>query len=223
MHRICIALAVVALLAAVPAPAAADGKIIVKYRKGSTKKRRMSIEAIGGAVIGAIRGQGTKLIAVAGDPLTAAERLSRKAGIAWAEPDYRLFALEAPNDPLLAELGGLGLIHAQAAWDALGASESYPADGGATGAILDTGIRVGRHDLREQPIACGAARSGQVDEGGCADDEGHGTHVAGTIAALANNGLGIAGVAFDSPLTICKALSADGSGDTSDVAACIQW
>src|SRR3954468_24410223 len=142
MHKItCLAVAVTVLAAAAaPAPAAADGRIIVKYRKGSPKKRRMSIEAIGGAVIGAIRGQGTRLIAVAGDPLAAAERLSRKAGIAWAEPDYRLFALEAPNDPLLAELGGLGLIQAQAAWDALGASESYPADGGAPVAIVDTGI-----------------------------------------------------------------------------------
>src|SRR4051795_1283651 len=223
MHRICIAFAVVALLAAAPAPAAADGKIIVKYRKGSAKKRRMSIEAIGGAIIGAIRGQGTKLIAVAGDPLTAAEHLARKAGIAWAEPDYRLFALEAPNDPLLAELGGLGLIHAQAAWDVLGASESYPADGGAPVAIVDTGIDVGHEDLAGKVAACGRSVNGQVTDGGCADDDGHGTHVAGTIAAVANNSVGVAGVAFDSPLIICKALGGDGSGETSDVAACIGW
>jgi subtilisin family serine protease len=62
-----------------------------------------------------------------------------------------------------------------------------------------------------------------VQEGRCGDDEGHGTHVAGTVAAIAGNGAGIAGVAFDSPLIVCKALGADGSGDTSDIASCIAW
>jgi thermitase len=47
--------------------------------------------------------------------------------------------------------------------------------------------------------------------------------VAGTVAAIAGNGRGIAGVAFDAPLIVCKALKADGSGDTADVAACIHW
>jgi thermitase len=62
-----------------------------------------------------------------------------------------------------------------------------------------------------------------VAEGACEDDDGHGTHVAGTIAAVAGNRTGIAGVAFSSPLIVCKALGADGSGETSDVAACIAW
>ena len=52
----------------------------------------------------------------------------------------------------------------------------------------------------------------------------HGTHVAGTIAAKANNGAGVAGVSFNSPLSICKALyTAAGTGMTSDVADCIVW
>jgi thermitase len=58
----------------------------------------------------------------------------------------------------------------------------------------------------------------------CVDDNGHGTHVAGTIAGIANNGRGVAGVAFDSPLAICKALSGPlGQGTTADVASCITW
>ena len=52
----------------------------------------------------------------------------------------------------------------------------------------------------------------------------HGTHVAGTIAAKANNATGVAGVAFNSSLSICKALyTAAGTGLTSDVANCINW
>jgi subtilisin family serine protease len=205
--------------------AASDSRVIVKYRKGaSAKKRRVSVESIGGAVLGAVRGQATKIVAVAGDAGAAAARLARKPGVAWAEPDYKLFALGAPDDPLLGQLGSLGLIHAQAAWDALGLSESYPADGGAPVAIVDTGIDPGPHeDLAGKVAACATSINGNVSDGGCADDDGHGTHVAGTIAGLAGNGRGIAGVAFDSPLIICKALGADGSGDTSDVAGCIAW
>ena len=63
-----------------------------------------------------------------------------------------------------------------------------------------------------------------VTDGDCADSEGHGTHVAGTIGALANNRAGVAGVAFNSPLIVCRALGgADGSGTVADVAACIRW
>ena len=62
-----------------------------------------------------------------------------------------------------------------------------------------------------------------MSEGSCADDNGHGTHVAGTIAAKANNGVGVAGVAFNSQLAICKALNAVGSGTTAGVANCISY
>ena len=57
-----------------------------------------------------------------------------------------------------------------------------------------------------------------------AEDGGHGTHVAGTIGALANNRVGVAGVAFAAPLIVCRALGGpDGSGSVADVAACIGW
>src|SRR4051794_26137911 len=209
---------------AAPSSAGANGRVIVKYRKHvSAGKPRSSVQAVDGAVLGVIRGQGSRVVAVAGDPAAAASRIARSPGVQWAEPDAKLFALGAPDDPLLGQLGGLGLMHAQAAWDALGLSDTYPADSGVPIAVVDTGIDAAHEDLVGKAAACASARDGSVTEGTCADDEGHGTHVAGTIGALANNGRGIAGVAFDSPLIICKALSADGTGDTSDVAACISW
>lgn len=223
MNRICLASLSLALLLAVPATAHADGQVIVKYTKhASSHKRRASIESISGATVGSVRGQGTKVIEVAGDAVEAAFRIAHKPGVAWAEPDYKLSALAAPNDPLLAQLGGLGLIHTQAGWDAVGIGD-YPADGGAPVAIVDTGIDATHEDLAGKVEACAASHNGTISEGTCDDDEGHGSHVAGTIAAIANNGVGIAGVAFNSPLIICKALGADGSGDTSDVASCITW
>jgi thermitase len=203
----------------------AEARVIVKYRKGAPPgKRRASIRALGGTrVVGAVRGQGTRVLQVAGGAWEAAQRLARAPGVAWAEPDYELRALDAPDDPLLGQLGGLGLMHAQAAWDALGLSATYPSGGGAPVAVVDTGIDAGHEDLAGKVEACATSFNGNIEEDRCADDDGHGTHTAGTIAAVAGNGAGIAGVAFDAPLIVCKALGADGSGDTSDVASCIAW
>src|SRR5947207_8759431 len=205
-----------------PGSASAGGRIIVKYRKGA--RRRAYARALGDAhVVGSVRRQGTRVLAVSGNPVAAAARIDAAPGVAWAEPDWRLHALDVPNDPLLDQLGGLGLMHAQAGWDAVGISGSFAADGGVPVAIVDTGIDAGHEDLAGKTTRCATSVNGAVSEGSCTDDNDHGTHVAGTIGALANNGLGIAGVAFNSPLVICKALGGDGGGDTSDVASCIEW
>ncbi|MBI5104731.1 MAG: S8 family peptidase [Solirubrobacterales bacterium] len=95
--------------------------------------------------------------------------------------------------------------------------------------IVDTGIRATHQDLSGKVANCARSQgliilAGSIQEGSCSDDNGHGTHVAGTIAGKANNGVGVAGVAFNSPLAICKALGGPlGSGSTSDVANCITW
>jgi subtilisin family serine protease len=64
---------------------------------------------------------------------------------------------------------------------------------------------------------------GLLQNGSCNDDHGHGTHTAGTIAATTNNGIGVAGVAPNADLAICKALNAAGSGFTTDIVKCINW
>ncbi len=55
------------------------------------------------------------------------------------------------------------------------------------------------------------------------DDNGHGTHVAGTIGAVGNNGIGTTGVAWNVKLISCKFLSSSGSGSTSDALKCINY
>src|SRR5438067_1480099 len=133
------ALAAFVVLATCTPPASAGGHVIVKYRKGG--KRRASVRAVGDArVVGRVRGQGTSVLAVDGDPAAAAARIDAAPGVAWAEPDQPMHALDAPDDPLLAQLGGLGLMNIQAGWDAAGLSGSFPRDGGVPVAIVDTGI-----------------------------------------------------------------------------------
>jgi subtilisin family serine protease len=128
-----------------------------------------------------------------------------------------------PDDPRFDELYGMAAIGAPAAWRAAGLG-AFPGVGGVPVGIVDTGIDATHEDLAGKVAACGAAADGRVREGECADENGHGTHVAGTIGALANNGIGVAGIAFSSPLIVCRALGGeDGSGTTADVAACVRW
>ncbi len=69
----------------------------------------------------------------------------------------------------------------------------------------------------------GAAGDPAKCSGSAQDDQGHGTHVAGIIAANKDNGLGIAGVAPDAQLVVAKALSAAGAGTEEDINAGIKW
>src|SRR6185503_1084352 len=65
--------------------------------------------------------------------------------------------------------------------------------------------------------------NGLADNGDPMDDHGHGTHVAGTIGAVGNNGLGVVGVAWQVQIMACKFLNASGSGSTSDAIECIDY
>ena len=64
-------------------------------------------------------------------------------------------------------------------------------------AIVDTGIDQTHPELSGKTVNCADSIGGALVEGACADDSLHGTHVAGTIAAKANNSTGVAGVAFN--------------------------
>ena len=118
--------------------------------------------------------------------------------------------------------GPLPRLGAAAAWQALGLG-AFPAAGGVPVGIVDTGIDGAHEDLRGKVAGCATSAGGAVRAGTCADGAGHGTHVAGTIGALADDGVGLAGVAFSSPLIVCKALDDSGGGTDADVAACIRW
>jgi thermitase len=228
------ALGAITLTAALPAavaaqsspgarPVAADpGTVIV--RLGSHPSRRRLAQAGVDATVTTVAGTGARLVRVNGDPATVAARLARTRGVRWAEPNLLVHAFEAtPHDAQWRSLDGVRRVGAPAFWGAHGLG-AFPATGGVAIGIVDTGIDQGHEDLAGKVSACGAAANGRVSDGECADAEGHGTHVAGTIGALADNGVGVAGVAFDSPLIVCRALGGrDGSGTIADVAACIRW
>ena len=210
--------------------------VIVKFQAGIASGQRAALFDAAGVerTVGSVDGVGASVVQVSGDPAVVAERLSRSALVAYAEPNYILEATATPNDPLFSQLYGLNNtgqtggspdadIDAPEGWDAAGLG-TFPATGGVKIGIIDTGIDQMHPELSGKAVDCATAIGGPLTSGQCPDDNMHGTHVAGTIGAKANNATGVAGVAFNSTFSICKALhSAAGVGLTSDIANCINW
>lgn len=232
----CLALFVIGLTGTANAAKYDADTVIVKYASGVSTAERVALFDTAGVqnTVGSVTGLGAKVVRVSGDPAVVARRLNKSALVAYAEPNFILRATAIPNDPMFSQLYGLNNtgqtggssdadIDAPEGWDAAGLG-AFPASGGPKIGIVDTGIDSTHTELSGKAVDCAASLGGLLTTGTCTDDNMHGTHVAGTIAARANNGAGVAGVSFNSPLTICKALyTAAGTGMTSDVAACIVW
>ena len=176
------------------------------------------------------------------DPNEWVARYQRHPQVAFAELNYERSLNSVPSDTLFREQWGFhntaqgvtgslvrGVtdwdIDAPEAWDAAFGAGSFPSSGGTRVAIIDTGIDRAHVDLLDKVKACASAVAviGVVTNGTCSDDNFHGTHVAGTVAAHTGNGLGVAGTAPNAELAICKALNAAGVGFVTDIAACIDW
>lgn len=122
-------------------------------------------------------------------------------------------AAHAAADPLRPQQWHLDVVGAPGAWDAT-------RGGGVVIAVIDTGVQADHPDLEGR---VGRGRD-FVEPGTAPDDEnGHGTLVAGIIAATLDNGVGGVGVAPRSRLMPVRVLDADGRGDPADVARGIRW
>jgi len=152
--------------------------------------------------------------------LRAAEALARQPGVAYVEPDGRMYALEQTVpwgiDRVFGEEG-----YSFPTWSA--------SEGSGIGvAVLDTGISTTHPDLevvdgrRFYTVMINPVRFTLHEDDQYEDDNGHGTHVAGSVAAL-DNSFGVVGVAPQVALYAVKVLGADGSGSVAAIAAGIDW
>lgn len=170
--------------------------------------------------------------------------------VEYAEPDFVVRTSETnPNDPayISGELWGLrntGLlggtndadIDANEAWDLRTSASNIIV------AVVDTGIRHTHQDLATNMWRnAGEIPGDNIDndangviddvygfnainnDGSPLDDHGHGTHVAGTIGAVGNNGIGVVGVAWNVRLMAAKFIAANGFGNTSDAIEAIDY
>ena len=113
-----------------------------------------------------------------------------------------------PNDPQYGTQYAPQKVRADEAW--------VIARGGPVIAVVDTGVNYNHADLAGKVIKGRDFVNGDNDP---MDDQGHGTHVAGIAAASGNNGIGIAGIAFNSRILAVKVLNSAGSGSYANVAS----
>lgn len=126
-----------------------------------------------------------------------------------------------PNDPLWTKQWNMKQIDVEKAWQRSKGK-------GAVVAVLDTGIAYEDHDGLTQVEDLKGAKFSKGydfvnDDEHANDDHGHGTHVAGTIAQVTNNGKGVTGVAYEATLMPVKVLNHFGSGTSADIADAIRW
>jgi subtilisin family serine protease len=129
-------------------------------------------------------------------------------------------AAHASNDPSFGSQWSLARIGAEKAW-------TRTTGAGVRIGIVDTGVDLTHEDIAgkvvESTSCVGSGGDVAKCQGSAQDDQGHGTHVSGIAAAYKDNGKGIAGVAPDAQLVVAKVMTAQGTGQGSDVTAGIKW
>ncbi|HEY3215837.1 MAG TPA: S8 family serine peptidase [Candidatus Eisenbacteria bacterium] len=232
-----------------PPTAQRPGELVVRYRANAHASDRAAVRGrVGGRLLRDLRFLNAEHLRIEG--LSVAEaigRLRQHPLVEYAEPNFQLHALVVPNDPLFPQMYNLentgqtsgtpgADIHATQAWDL------FTGDPELRVGVIDTGVDYTHPDLAANiwtnpgEIAGNGIdddRNGYIDDvhgydfanndGDPFDDHGHGTHVSGTIAAVGDNGVGLAGVNWRARIVGIKFLDAGGSGSTAGAIAAIGY
>ena len=145
--------------------------------------------------------------------LKALKRSPLRKDTEYIEANYIYRASDVPDDPQYNKQWNFRAINVEPAWD-----ETKGA--GVTVAVIDTGVSK-VPDLKLTKFVAGYDFVNDKDD--ASDDNGHGTHVAGTIAQSTNNGYGVAGIAYEASIMPLKVLSGGGGGTIADIAEAIKF
>jgi serine protease len=219
--------------------------VVVKYAYATPARRRAAIARAAGAGDPTAVASHTRLLRLPpGVSLTAAlTRLRHEPDVRWAVPDYIAHTAEAgfvPNDPgntntlggwqqLQWNFDGSFGVRAPQAWANLAADGARGGGGrGVVVAVLDTGIAYSNrgHFRRSPDFTANQFVAGYdfVAHSRYANDRnGHGTHVAGTIAEATGNNFGLTGLAYGVRLMPVRVLNTAGEGDASVIAEGVRF
>ena len=233
---------VLAAVLAVPASAAPlgpryrDGELLVRFADGAAARGRATLRA---GVARRFAGVPDLALVTLPPGVGVEEALAayrRDPAVVYAEPNYTVRAAVVPNDPEFPNQWNMSTIDAPGAWDVTTGSADVVV------AVPDSGVEYTHPDLapnvfRNEAECDGDGvdddSNGYVDD--CfgidpttpdsdpIDDDGHGTHVAGIIGAVGNDGIGVAGINWQVRILACKMLNAAGSGTIAEALECLDY
>lgn len=193
------------------------GRVLIKPADAADENAvQGSLSAAGAREIGRVPQIGVRILQV---PEKAEARviaaLSKNPNFEFAEPDYIANIILTPNDPYYsAYQWHLPRVSAPTAWDTTTGSAAV------TVAVVDSGVQATHPDLAGRVLAGYDYVNSDSDP---ADDNGHGTAVAGVAAAQGNDGIGVAGAAWNVSILPVKVMNSSGSGSYSAIASGITY
>jgi thermitase len=204
---------------------AEPNQLIVRAKPGKSLKTVIQGRSL--KVINSFTTDAEHILVETGDMAALAQTIAADPSVDITSPNY-IYTLEIPraegpqptatvtgkkpNDPMFDQQWHLAKVGALQAW------EQTQGDPNLIIAVVDTGVDYDHPDLKGKVIkGLNHTKEGAKDDP--KDGQGHGTHVAGIIAATANNGIGVAGIAPNVKILAEKVLSSNGSGNLFTIAA----
>lgn len=152
--------------------------------------------------------------------LRAIKQLKVRDDIEYAEPNYLVHPLRVPNDPYYDQQWHYQTMKLPQAWDVTTGTSDSGRD--VIVAVIDTGVFTSHEDLQGKLVygydfvSDDSDPDDPGDAGTIRDSSWHGTHVAATVAANSNNGIGVSGVSWGAKIMPLRVLG-EGGGTDYDV------
>lgn len=178
------------------------------------------IAGLGGTIKKKLYGTESTYLITVNDQTFSKSSASQNSNIVYVEDNLKFQAFAVPSDPYY-PLWNYDMINLPAAWD------EQKGNSNVVVAVIDSGVSRSHPDLNANLVPGYDFVDGDSDPSDTEYVEdvkvSHGTHVAGTISAVTNNGIGIAGIAWNVKIMPIRVLGSDGKGNAVNIIEGINW